>query len=59
MDAELTVKDLRDVLEVINLAASRGAFKGSELLKLGQVYDKYLNILEKAVSAQEQSRINS
>lgn len=56
MDFELTVKDIRDVLEVINMASSRGAFKGSELLTIGQIYDKYLNILEKIISAQEQSR---
>jgi len=59
MDIELTVNDLKSVLEVISLMASRGAITGAELSQIGRIYDKYLGTLEKIKAAQEQSRANS
>lgn len=59
MDIELTINDLKSVLEIINLMASRGAITGSELSQIGRIYDKYLGTLEKIKTAQEQSRASS
>ena len=38
--AELTVQDLQALKNIIDVSTQRGAFKGSELLSVGQVYNK-------------------
>jgi len=58
-DIEFTVSDLKSVIAIINVMASRGAILGSELSQIGRVYDKYLNTIEKIKAAKEQSRVNS
>ena len=47
-EIELTLSDLKAVLDIINLAAARGALRGPELAAIGGVYDKYLSAIEKA-----------
>jgi hypothetical protein len=37
---ELGVQDLQAVLQVIEVASTRGAFKGGELSAVGQLFDK-------------------
>lgn len=42
----LTVQDLTLVLQVINLASSRGAFRGEELTAVGGLHDRIFKFLE-------------
>ncbi len=55
-DIEITSADIKAVLDVINLAASRGALRGSELTIVGNIYDKYFNILEKVKQNQTSNK---
>lgn len=43
--ADLNVNDLNAMKTIIDLASSRGAFKASELMAVGQVYNKLTNFL--------------
>jgi len=52
-DVELNFADVRAVLDIINLMASRGAIKGQELAVIGGVYNKYLNVIEKIKEKQD------
>ena len=37
---ELTVNDLGNIKQIIDVASSRGAFKPNEMMTVGQVYNK-------------------
>ena len=37
---ELTVNDLGNIKQIIDVASSRGAFKPNEMMSVGQVYGK-------------------
>ena len=39
-DNVVTLTDLQNILVVIDLASTRGAFRGPELQPIGQLYDK-------------------
>lgn len=49
---QITVKDLAIMVNVIDLSAQRGAWKGEELSTLGQLRDK-LAVVVKALTPQE------
>lgn len=54
----ITISDLDTIKNIINLAASRGAFRGEELSMVGTVYDKLTVFLEAVIEqakAQEAS----
>ena len=51
--AELTVQDLQALKNIIDVSTQRGAFKGSELMSVGQVYNK-LEAFLGAVAQQQQ-----
>jgi len=42
----VTLTDLQNVLVVLDLASSRGAFRGAELQPVGQLYDKINKFLQ-------------
>ena len=50
--AELTVSDLSNIKQIIDVASSRGAFKPNEMMTVGQVYNKLETFL--ATVAQQQ-----
>lgn len=54
---QITVADLDALHGIVDLAASRGAFRGAELAQVGAVYDKlttFLNaVVEQAKAAAE------
>ena len=50
--AELTVNDLGNIKQIIDVASSRGAFKPNEMMTVGQVYNKLETFL--ATVAQQQ-----
>lgn len=43
--ADLTITDLNNIKQVIDLASSRGAFRPSEMVAVGTVYSKLQNFL--------------
>jgi hypothetical protein len=54
----ITISDLDTIKNIINLAATRGAFRGEELSMVGTVYDKLTVFLEAVIEqakAQEAS----
>lgn len=50
--AELTVQDLQQLKQIIDVSTQRGAFKGNELMSVGQVYNK-LEVFLNSVAAQQ------
>jgi hypothetical protein len=52
---QITVADLDTIKNIINLASTRGAFRGEELTEVGAVYDKLTTFLN-AVIAQAQAQ---
>ena len=51
----ITVADLDNLRSIVDIASSRGAFRGAELSQVGAVYDKLSRFLE-AVLAQAQAQ---
>ena len=51
--AELTVQDLQAIKQIIDVSTQRGAFRGNELMSVGQVYNKLDSFLTQ-VTAQSQ-----
>ena len=51
---QITIVDLQNILQVIDVAASRGAFRGNELTSVGSVRDKLAAFLE-AVAPKEEN----
>lgn len=54
---QLTLADLQTVLNVVDLASSRGAFRGDELRTVGENYEKikkFLTMISDAQKAKEE-----
>jgi hypothetical protein len=45
-DSVVTLTDLQNILVVIDLASSRGAFRGGELQPVGALYEKVARFLK-------------
>lgn len=43
--ADLTINDLSNIRQIIDLASSRGAFRPAEMIAVGTVYNKLSNFL--------------
>ena len=59
--AELTVQDLQALKQIIDVSTQRGAFKGNELMSVGQVYNKlevFLNQVQAQAPQGEQANGN-
>ena len=57
---QITVSDLDALRSIVDLAASRGAFRGAELTQVGVVYDKLTTFLNSVVAqAQAQADANN
>ena len=55
---QITIADLDTIKNIIDLACTRGAFRGAELTQVGVVYDKLSTFLEAVIEqakAQEAS----
>ena len=62
METNISITDLINIRNVINMAAERGAYKAEEMLEVGTVYTKLSNFLEAVIAqsqAQEQSAENA
>jgi hypothetical protein len=51
-DSTITLADLQNVLVVMDLASSRGAFRGPELEPVGQLYNKFKKFVDAAAAQQ-------
>jgi hypothetical protein len=59
-NTQITITDLDTVKNIINLAATRGAFRGEELSQVGAVYDKLTAFLEAVIEqAKAQEALNA
>jgi uncharacterized protein YggE len=54
-NTQITIADLDTIKNIIDLACTRGAFRGGEISQVGAVYDK-LTIFLEAVIAQAQAQ---
>jgi uncharacterized protein YggE len=54
-NTQITIADLDTIKNIIDLACTRGAFRGAEISQVGAVYDK-LNIFLEAVIAQAKAQ---
>ena len=55
-DTQITIADLDTIKNIIDLASTRGAFRGEELSQVGVVYDKlaaFLSAVIEQAKAQE------
>lgn len=52
--AELTINDLNAMKVIIDVASSRGAFKPSEMMMVGQTYSKLALFLESVAKQPKQ-----
>jgi hypothetical protein len=52
---QITIADLDVLRNILDLAASRGAFRAAELEQVGVLYNKLTSFLEAAVAAQTQT----
>lgn len=52
MQNVLTTQDLLAILEIINLAATRNAFRVEEFLGVGSVYTKLTSVVEQSLAQQ-------
>ena len=54
-NTQITIADLDTIKNIIDLACTRGAFRGAELTQVGVVYDK-LSLFLEAVIAQAKAQ---
>ena len=50
-NTQITISDLATIKELINLACTRGAFRGEEMTSVGEVYDKLTGFLNTVIAA--------
>lgn len=51
---QFTLEDLRNLLQLVEVATSRGAFRAAELSSVGQAYDKASAYVESLASSVQQ-----
>jgi len=54
-NTQITIADLDTIKNIIDLACTRGAFRGAEISQVGAVYDK-LSLFLEAVIAQAKAQ---
>jgi len=50
-NTQITISDLAAIKELIDLACTRGAFRGDEMTTVGEVYDKLTGFLNTVIAA--------
>jgi hypothetical protein len=56
---QITITDLDALKNIIDLASSRGAFRGAELAQVGTVYDKLTQFLDSVIAQAKAQEENS
>jgi hypothetical protein len=54
MNNHITFNDVVAVCQIINLAATRGAFRAEELSEIGAVYDRLAQMAQAATNSHQQ-----
>lgn len=52
----ISLQDLQLLLQIVDLASSRGAFRGAELTQVGNIFDK-LNTFLSFIAEQQQAKV--
>jgi hypothetical protein len=55
---QITIQDLASIHRILDIACTRGAFKGSEMTQVGDIYDRlgmFLENIKNSAQAQEAS----
>ena len=52
----ITLKELDQIAQIIDLASQRGAFRGGEMSTVGQLYDKLATFLNNVKEQQEAAK---
>lgn len=47
---QITVSDLAQIKEIINLACTRGAYNGAEVKTVGELYEKLTSFLDEVIA---------
>ena len=55
---QITIADLDTIKNIIDLACTRGAFRGSEISQVGAVYDKLSLFLEAVIAQAKEQEAN-
>ena len=59
-NSQITIADLDTIKNIIDLACTRGAFRGAEISQVGAVYDKLTVFLEAVIAqVKEQETSNT
>lgn len=53
---QINLHDMKNVLVLIDLCTQRGAFRGSELMSVGQLYEKIGQFVQQSESADTTGR---
>ena len=56
---QITIADLDTVKNIIDLACTRGAFRGSEVSQVGAVYDKLTQFLDAVIEQAKAQEANN
>jgi hypothetical protein len=62
MENNITIADLNLLKNIIDLAATRGAFRAAEMTEIGEVYNKlseFLNAVVEQAKAQQEAEANN
>jgi hypothetical protein len=54
----ISLQDLQVLLQIVDLASSRGAFRGPELTQVGAIFDK-LNLFLSFISEQQKAKADA
>ena len=56
---QITVADLDSIKNIIDLACTRGAFRGAEVSQVGAVFDKLTAFLEAVIAQAQANELNN
>jgi hypothetical protein len=56
---QITIADLDTIKNIIDLACTRGAFRGAEISQVGAVYDKLTAFLEAVIAQAKEQEISN
>ena len=57
-NTQITIADLDTIKNVIDLACTRGAFRGAEVSQVGAVYDKLALFLDTVIAQAKEQEAN-
>jgi hypothetical protein len=57
-NTQITIQDLDTIKNVIDLACTRGAFRGAEVSQVGAVYDKLALFLDAVIAQAKEQEAN-